>query len=74
MQIIGRAARNANGQVIMYADTVTKSMERAIEETYRRREKQIAYNEEHGIVPQTITKMFAKFLKFLVEISRVKSV
>ena len=56
VQIIGRAARNANGQVIMYADTVTKSMERAIEETYLRREKQIAYNEARGIVPQTITK------------------
>ncbi len=56
VQIIGRAARNANGQVIMYADTVTNSMERAISETYRRREKQIAYNEANGIVPTTITK------------------
>ncbi len=56
VQIIGRAARNANGQVIMYADTVTNSMERAISETYRRREKQIQYNTEHNIIPQTITK------------------
>ncbi len=63
VQIIGRAARNANGQVIMYADTVTKSMERAIEETYRRREKQIAYNEEHVIVPQTITKDVREILE-----------
>ncbi len=63
VQIIGRAARNANGQVIMYADTVTKSMERAIEETYRRRERQIAYNEEHGIVPQTITKDVREILE-----------
>ena len=63
VQIIGRAARNANGQVIMYADTVTKSMERAIEETYRRRDKQIAYNEVHGIVPQTITKDVREILE-----------
>ena len=56
VQTIGRAARNAHGQVIMYADTVTGSMERAIRETERRRALQMAYNEEHGIVPQTIIK------------------
>ncbi len=56
IQIIGRAARNSGGQVIMYADTVTNSMEKAISETYRRREIQMNYNEEHGIIPQTITK------------------
>lgn len=56
IQTIGRAARNANGQVIMYADSVTDSMERAIKETNRRREIQMKYNEEHGIVPQTIIK------------------
>lgn len=56
IQTIGRAARNANGQVIMYADCVTGSMERAITETERRRSLQIAYNQEHGIVPKTIIK------------------
>ena len=56
IQTVGRAARNAGGEVIMYADTVTPSMERAISETYRRREIQIKYNEEHGIVPKTIVK------------------
>lgn len=56
IQTIGRAARNSKGQVIMYADTVTGSMERAITETERRRSLQIAYNNEHGIVPKTIIK------------------
>lgn len=56
IQTIGRAARNAQGQVIMYADSVTPSMENAIRETNRRRSLQTAYNEEHGIVPQTIVK------------------
>ena len=56
IQTIGRAARNAHGEVIMYADEITGSMERALRETERRRELQIAYNEAHGIVPQTIVK------------------
>lgn len=56
VQTIGRAARNANGEVIMYADSVTPSMERAISETVRRRKIQEEYNKEHNIVPQTIKK------------------
>jgi excinuclease ABC subunit B len=56
IQTIGRAARNANGKVVMYADNVTDSMQKAITETYRRRNIQEEYNKKHGIIPQTIKK------------------
>ena len=63
IQTIGRAARNAQGLVILYADTITPSMRAAMEETQRRREKQDAYNKAHGIVPQTIRKDVRKVLE-----------
>ena len=63
IQTVGRAARNAQGTVIMYADSVTRSMEAAINETNRRREIQIAYNEKHSIVPQTIVKDVREILE-----------
>ncbi|WP_163648711.1 excinuclease ABC subunit UvrB [Modicisalibacter sp. 'Wilcox'] len=63
IQTIGRAARNANGKAILYGDRVTDSMRRAIDETERRRAKQIAHNEQHGIVPQTVTKSVADIME-----------
>lgn len=63
VQTIGRAARNANGEVIMYADSVTPSMERAISETVRRRELQENYNKKHGIIPETIKKDVREILE-----------
>src|SRR5690606_4073031 len=63
IQTIGRAARNIHGKAILYADAETRSMQRAIEETNRRRAKQIAFNEAHGITPQTIIKRVADVME-----------
>lgn len=73
IQTIGRSARNADGQVIMYADVVTDSMERAITETERRRKKQTEYNQAHGIVPRTITKQVHEIIEITKTIDNTKN-
>ena len=73
IQTVGRAARNAEGHVIMYADTITDSMRRAIDETERRRALQQAYNEAHGITPQTIKKAVRDLISITKEIKPVET-
>ena len=72
IQTIGRAARNAEGHVIMYADVITDSMRRAIEETQRRRSVQEQYNEEHGITPQTIKKAVRDLIRISKEVAKTE--
>ncbi|MCD7861914.1 MAG: excinuclease ABC subunit UvrB [Lachnospiraceae bacterium] len=73
IQTVGRAARNAEGHVIMYADNITESMEKAIGETNRRRAIQQAYNEEHGITPQTIKKNVRDLIRVSTSLSKKKT-